>query len=255
MPHASRNKRPDRWKRGLLALVLTLALIPASSAWASDDDLGQEEETLQSIDPLEPLNRVIFDFNEVLDDFVFLPLAHAYRFVFPQPVRDSFRNFTRNLNAPFVLVNDVLQGEGKRAEITLHRFLINTTLGVAGLFDAAKDMGLPHHDEDFGQTLGVWGVDKGIYLVLPILGPSTIRDGLGKVGDAFMNPLYYYVGTAGGDTEKFLFWLKTAEGIDTRERLIEPIAQLKKDPLTLDSYILFRSIFLQRRNSAILNKR
>ena len=149
--------------------------------------------------------------------------------------------------------------------MTLSRFLVNTTLGVGGLFDVATGLGIPHHDEDFGQTLGVWGVGEGIYLVLPILGPSTVRDGLGKVGDAFINPLNY-LGAAGDDQEKilfghrvdladFLFGVRLLEGVDARERLIEPLELLKKDPLNLDYYSLIRSIFLQRRKHEISNKK
>lgn len=254
------------WLRGLLVLALSLALlsVPASFAWGSNHEFGEEEQATESIDPFEDFNRAVFDFNEALDAAIFLPLAKIYRAIFPKPIRDTFRNFMRNLNAPFVLANDVLQGEGERAGMTLSRFLINTTLGVGGLFDVATGVGVPHHDEDFGQTLGVWGIEESLYVVLPILGPSTVRDGLGKVGDAFINPLHY-VGAAGDDLEKiffghrydmadFLFGVRLMEGVDTRERLIEPLELLKKDPLALDYYTLIRSIYLQRRNKEILNK-
>lgn len=260
------NIRRFPWLRGLLVLTLSLALLsaPASTAWGSNHDIDEEEQTTDSIDPFEDFNRAVFDFNEALDAVIFLPLAKIYRAIFPKPVRDSFRNFMRNLNAPFVLANDVLQGEGERAGMTLSRFLINTTLGVGGLFDAAAGMGAPYHEEDFGQTLGAWGVEESVYLVLPILGPSTVRDGLGKVGDAFLNPLNY-AGAAGKDMEKiffghpryladFLFGVRLLEGVDTRERLIEPIELLRKDPLALDYYTLIRSVYLQRRKKEILNK-
>lgn len=254
------------WLRGLLALVLSLALLsaPASIAWGSNHDIDEEEQTTDSIDPFEDFNRAVFAFNEALDAVILLPLAKIYRAIFPKPIRDTFRNFMRNLNAPFILANDILQGEGERAGRTLSRFLVNTTLGVGGLFDAAAGMGLPYHDEDFGQTLGVWGMEEGAYIVLPILGPSTVRDGLGKVGDAFLNPLNY-VGASGDDAEKILFGhrgdladilfgVRLLEVVDVRERLIEPIELLKKDPLALDYYTLIRSVFLQRRNKEILNK-
>ncbi len=260
------NRKRYPQVRGLLALVLSLALLcaPASIAFGSDHDIGNEEQATESIDPFEDFNRAVFDFNEALDAVIFLPLAKIYRALFPKPVRDTFRNFMRNINAPFIFANDVLQGEGERAGMTLSRFLINTTLGVVGLFDVATGIGVPHHEEDFGQTLGVWGVEEGVYIVLPILGPSTVRDGFGKVGDAFINPLNY-AGAAGKDVEKiffghpryladFLFGVRLLEGIDTRERLIEPIELLKKDPLALDYYTLIRSIYLQRRKKEILNK-
>ena len=260
------NRKRYPLVRGLLALVLSLVILsaPASIARGSDHDIHNEEQATESIDPFEDFNRAVFDFNETLDSVIFLPLAKIYRALFPKPIRDTFRNFMRNLNAPFVLANDILQGEGERAGMTLSRFLVNTTLGIGGLFDVATGIGVPHHEEDFGQTLGVWDVGEGVYLVLPIIGPSTVRDAFGKVGDAFLNPLNY-VGAAGDDKEKilfaersdladFLFGVRLLEGVDTRERLIEPIELLKKDPLALDYYTLIRSIYLQRRKKEILNK-
>ena len=260
------NRKRYPQVRGLLALILSLALLsaPASIAFGSDHDIDNGEQATESIDPFEDFNRAVFDFNEGLDAVIFLPLAKLYRALFPKPIRDTFRNFMRNLNAPFILANDVLQGEGERAGMTLSRFLINTSLGVGGLFDVATGIGVPHHEEDFGQTLGVWGVEEGVYIVLPILGPSTVRDGFGKVGDAFLNPLNY-LGATGDDSEKilfghrvdladFLFGVRLLEGVDLRERLIEPIELLKKDPLALDYYTLIRSVYLQRRKKEILNK-
>ncbi|MDE0332068.1 MAG: VacJ family lipoprotein [Nitrospinae bacterium] len=260
------NKEQYPWLHVLLALALSLAFLstPAPLAWCSDHDLEKEEQTTESIDPFEDFNRAVFDFNEALDAVIFLPLAQIYRAIFPKPIRDTFRNFMRNLNAPFILANDILQGEGERAGMTLSRFFINTTLGVVGLFDVATNLGVPYHEEDFGQTLGVWDVAEGVYLVLPIIGPSTVRDALGKVGDAFINPLNY-AGAAGDDVEKIffghrydladiLFGIRLLEGIDARERLIEPLELLKKDPLALDHYTLIRSVYLQRRKKEILNK-
>ena len=247
-----------------LALILAIPAIPAPAAWGSSHDFYPEEQTTESIDPFEDFNRAVLDFNEVVDSVILLPLAKIYRAILPQPIRDTFRNFMRNLNAPLVLANDILQGEGERAGTTLNRFLVNTTLGAGGLFDVAASMGLPHHDEDFGQTLGVWGAGEGVYIVLPIIGPSTVRDTLGKVGDTFINPLNY-VAAAGDDTEKIFFGhrydladlffgARLLEVVDIRERLIEPIELLRKDPLALDYYALIRSIYLQRRKKEILNK-
>ena len=108
-------------------MSLALLSAPASDAWGSDHDLDEEEQATESIDPFEDFNRAVFDFNEALDAVIFLPLAKIYRAIFPKPIRDTFRNFMRNLNAPFVMANDVLQGEGERAGMTLSRFLVNTT--------------------------------------------------------------------------------------------------------------------------------
>ena len=122
-------------------------------------------------DPLELLNRAIFDFNERVQILLLRPAGTVYRGVLPQPVRDSVSNALDNLRSPIVLANDILQGEPERAWQTTQRLVINSTLGIGGLIDAAKKMGIPKHSEDFGQTLAIWGVGEGFYLVLPIFGP------------------------------------------------------------------------------------
>ncbi len=142
-------------------------------------------------DPLEFVNRFTFAFNGALDTMVLQPAAATYRFLLPDPVQDGVRNAMRNIGAPVVFANDIFQGEWERAETTAMRFLINTTLGVAGIFDVAAEWGYEYHDEDFGQTLAVWGVGEGFYLVLPLLGPSTARDTVGLVVDSFIDPWPY----------------------------------------------------------------
>ena len=141
-------------------------------------------------DPLERVNRATFEFNIKFDEAIAAPVAKAYREALPAPVRAGIRNFTDNLNSPITFINDLLQGEFTRAQITLARFLINTTAGFAGINDAAKDAGLPGHKEDFGQTLGYWGGEPSPYLVLPFLGPSTLRDTIGLGGDIVTDPLF-----------------------------------------------------------------
>src|SRR5690606_17780478 len=115
-------------------------------------------------------------FNDMVDTLVLQPAAATYRFIVPEPVQDGIRNVLRNLNGPVILANDLLQGEFDRAGDTAMRFLINSTIGLAGIFDVASDWGYEYHDEDFGQTLASWGVGEGFYLVLPLLGPSNLRD-------------------------------------------------------------------------------
>ncbi len=236
--------------RRLAAVSLVLLLIAGCAAQrtAEDKEDFQDEEIA---DPIEPLNRVFFDFNQFLDTLLVRPAAELYRKLLPEPVRDSVRNFLRNLGSPVVFFNDLLQGEGKRAETTFNRFLINTTLGVAGLFDVAFDMGHPYHNEDFGQTLAVWGADEGIYLVLPILGPSTTRDATGIVVDIFLDPLTYVA--VGYDIEEWFYPRRIVGGIDARSRNIESLDQLKKE--SLDFYSLIRSIYQQHRQSQIRNGR
>ncbi|MEE9257118.1 MAG: VacJ family lipoprotein [bacterium] len=236
----------------LLALMLIAALLPAASAQESplgkDEEFAQEEE---NGDPFEGFNRAMFDFNLFLDDLIGKPLAEIYRNVLPEPVRDSFQNFMRNLRTPVILVNDLLQGEGERANETTTRFLINTTLGVGGLFDVAFDMGLTYHSEDFGQTLAVHGVGEGPYLVLPILGPSNFRDAAGKAVDSFLHPLTYLAYVDG--YEIWTYGLRGTEVVDVRSRNIETIDQLQAD--ALDFYSLIRSVYLQHRQSEIRNGR
>ena len=145
-------------------------------------------------DPIEPVNRAIFVFNDRLYFWLLKPVARGYAFVVPEPVRIGIRNALTNVAMPVRLVNSLLQGKGKGAGRELTRFTINTTIGMGGLFDTAKnDWGIAASDEDTGQTLGTYGLGHGAYLVLPFLGPSSLRDAAGLGGDAFLNPLNYMV--------------------------------------------------------------
>lgn len=234
----------------LLAAVLSLGLL---AGCAADGDF-QEDQFAQSdgftdvdmdVDPLEPLNRFTFAINQFLDTIVFRPLAATYRVLLPQFMRDSIRSFLRNLRTPVVLANDLLQGSFDRAGDTLARFAINTTAGVGGLYDAAEDFGFPHHDEDFGQTLGVWGIGPNPYLVNPILGPSTLRDTVGLIVDRFFDPLTYVL------DDEILLARSFVKGIDFRSRNIESLEDLKRD--AVDFYARLRSVYLQRRVDEINN--
>ena len=183
------------------------------------------------------------------------PAAATYRFIVPEPVQDGIRNALRNLNSPVVFANDLLQGDLDRAETTFMRFLINSTLGVAGIFDVASDFGYEYHDEDFGQTLGVWGVGEGFYLVLPLLGPSSARDTVGIVVDSYMDPWPYlldYMDLASDDTITYIqIGRRGMEGLDLRARNIEVIENVKKD--AVDYYARIRTLYRQNREAAIRN--
>ncbi|CAN0593570.1 unnamed protein product, partial [Ectocarpus sp. 12 AP-2014] len=168
-----------------------------------------------------------------------------YRFVLPEEVRDSVRNFMRNISSPVILANDLLQGEWDRAEATTTRFFVNTTIGLAGLFDVADDMGYEYHDEDFGQTLATYGAGEGMYLVLPFLGPSNIRDGAGLVVDSFLDPLTYVLSSEAAIARRGI------SAVDTRSRNIEVVEDLKRD--SIDYYARIRSLYRQRRESEISN--
>ena len=197
-------------------------------------------------DPLEPVNRAVFRFNIFADDWVLDPVARAYRKVTPVPVRRSVGNFLANLRSPVIFANDLLQGERDRAGVTLGRFMINTTLGVFGLFDPASAIGyLPHH-EDMGQTFGVWGAPSGPYLMLPLLGPSSVRDATGRVGDYFINPLNQCC----VDTDERLAIFGT-DTVSEREANIEFIDDLKAN--SLDLYAAVRTIYIQKREADIRN--
>lgn len=197
-------------------------------------------------DPLEPVNRAVFGFNLFVDTWVFEPVARAYRFVAPQPVRRSVGNFLSNLRSPVVFANDLLQGERDRAGITLGRFMINSTLGVFGLFDAASGFGYHGHYEDMGQTLGVYGVPDGPYIMLPLLGPSNARDTVGRVGDFFINPLNSCCITP---DERYAIFGTTA--VSEREANIELFDDLRTN--SLDLYATLRTVYTQRRASEIRN--
>lgn len=197
-------------------------------------------------DPLEPLNRAIFGFNQVVDGLILDPAQQAYGFLVPDPAKKGVRNFLDNLASPLVFINDVLQGERERAGNTLSRFLVNSTLGVGGIFDAARAFGLPErHREDFGQTLGSYGVGSGPYLVLPILGPSNARDLVGLGVDFTISPLGYVV------DNDVLLGRFAIDGIDTRYTLDPVLDDLKAN--SLDLYAATRSVYGQKRNSDILN--
>ncbi len=158
----------------LAGALLVLGLAAASNA-GDDSDV---------YDPWEPMNRGIFWFNEQLDFYFLRHVSRGYEFVVPEPARKSVRNFFRNVGFPIWFSNNLLQGKPVAAAEEVARFLINSTVGVAGLFDAADHSGLEWNEEDFGQTLGVWGIPQGPFLVLPILGPSSVRDGVGLAVDS-----------------------------------------------------------------------
>ncbi len=234
----------------VLVVVAGCASQPKPDAGATSlNDSEQMAEVDDENDPIELFNRFSFAFNLALDTFIFQPAAATYRFLLPVEVRDSVQNFFRNISTPVILANDVFQGEMERAETTLVRFVINTTVGVLGLFDMAADMGYPYHDEDFGQTMAVHGVSEGGYLVIPVFGPSSFRDGFGKLVDIFLDPLTY-VGNA-YDAEEALFGRTVISGIDTRSRHIDEIEDLKRD--SIDFYARIRSLYRQKRQSDINN--
>jgi phospholipid-binding lipoprotein MlaA len=198
-------------------------------------------------DPLEPLNRVVFDFNANLDKAFIKPIAEGYRRVVPQSMRDRIRAAIDNLAEPRIFANDLLQGRADAAGITFKRFFINTTVGLAGLFDVATEKGLPKQSGDFGQTLYAWGVDHGPYLVLLFFGPSNVRDAFGLGVDLFTTPPGVFVPGHAGVVTGFV--VGTVDGIDLRSRNIETLDEIIAS--SLDYYAHLKSIAQQRREAEL----
>lgn len=199
-------------------------------------------------DPFEKFNRAVFSFNTVVDRYTLEPLAKGYRAVTTPPIREGVGNVLHNLRAPVTFANDVLQAAPKRAGTTVARFGINSTIGVVGIFDVASTMGLEKHSEDFGQTLGRWGVDPGPYLVLPLLGPSTIRDAAGGVVDVGLNPLNY----AEFDGDDAFRTTRTVIGvIHAREGAIDGLRGIMDT--SIDPYVSIRTTYSLLRESAVKN--
>lgn len=194
-------------------------------------------------DPLEPFNRQVHAFNDVFDRNIAQPVARGYNSVLPRPVNRGISNFFRNLGDVGVLVNSALQLKPRATAITANRLLVNTTIGIVGLIDVAGMMGAKSQDEDFGQTLGYWGVDAGPYLVLPFLGPSSVRDGTGLLVDSTWDPVYA-VDDSGTETG-----LRVLRIVDTRARLLGTTGLL--DTAAVDPYAYTRDAWLRRRVNQI----
>lgn len=219
---------------GPLAVVVLLA---AGCATSGRQAPGEN-------DPLEPLNRVVFRFNDSADRNFVKPAAQAYRRHVPAPVRRGVRNFFRNLFEPTVLVNDLLQGKAKQGLVSGWRFTINSTVGLLGFLDVASKLGLERHEEDFGQTLAKWGAGEGPYLVLPFLGPSTLRDAAGLI------PYYRYTNPISRiEDGKALIGVLTVEGISVRADQLGSESILEQ--AALDRYRFVREAYRQRRLSLI----
>ena len=230
-----------RWSSALLVLVL-------ASGCATAPDPGDAEavaEFKEISDPGEPTNRAIFGLNRFLDTVILNPLASGYRKL-PDVVQRSVHNFLNNLRSPVILFNDVLQGKPGRAGTTLARFFINSTVGIVGLGDVADGMGFAFHNEDFGQTLAVWGVGEGPYVMLPIFGPSNPRDAVGLVADFFADPLNLWLGNIG--YEGAIVARGGLRGVDERARNFDALDALDDlERSSLDFYAAIRSLYRPRR--------
>lgn len=224
----------------LPALILAAALAwaaPSGTALAADDPN----------DPLEPVNRAIFWVNEGVDTILIRPAAEVYRAVLPSPAQTGVRNVLQNLRSPLDLANQLLQGDWEGAGTVTKRFLINTTLGIGGLIDVAGANGLPYEYESFDQTLAVWGVPEGPYLVLPLLGPSSIRDAAGFGVEFLADPVSNYANNT--DREWISYSRATANALDTRATYLDVLDDVKRN--SFDYYASMRSLYRQRRDGWI----
>jgi phospholipid-binding lipoprotein MlaA len=233
----------------LAAAMVGLALL-AGCATPPSNDPEALEAYKEANDPLEPMNRYFFDLNFAADELLFKPLAGWYYVALPNFAQDGVRNALRNVRSPVVLANDLFQGETDRAGVTVERFLVNSTMGLGGLFDIASRIGLDYHDEDFGQTLAVAGVGEGPYLMLPLLGPSNPRDATGMVVDMLFDPLTYIGMFAVSNID---LGAAVVEGVDTRARNLKTLDEIRKG--SLDYYATIRSLYRQHRNDEISNGR
>ena len=244
------------WAMATTALLLVPTIAIAEEPAGSDAPkvapvvTTQDIQTQDANDPFEGGNRVMFDINQVLDEVLLRPVAVVYRAVLPDFAQDGVRNFMNNLNSPVIFANDVLQGEGDRAGTTLLRFGINSTIGVGGLFDVAKEFDLPYHDEDFGQTLGTWGAGEGPYFYFLVMGPSNVRDFTGFVVDRGLDPLTY-VNWGDDDLEYVPLGRTVLNVIDLRARNIDTLDEIERS--SVDYYASIRSLYRQSRADAIRN--
>ena len=213
---------------------------------SADFNTGNYEDEI--FDPLEQVNRAIFSFNNFADKIILEPTAKGYKKL-PSPIQSGVGNFLNNLKLPLVVINQLLQGQGKNAAESSGRFIVNSTAGILGLMDVAEKIGLEQTQEDFGQTLATWGVGDGFYIVLPIFGPSNVRDTAGMILTYTTDPINAYAVREG---EAWLLPLRTAtNAIDQRSKIIDEVNALRNN--SIDYYAAVRSSYYQNRKAAVLN--
>jgi phospholipid-binding lipoprotein MlaA len=230
----------------LVFMTIAAGFMLASCSATQAQKAGYDPEA-NIQDPMEGYNRAVFSFNDTLDRAVLEPVAQGYHDVVPHPARMSVRNFLRNLRSPVNAINQLLQGDVEGFASDVSRAAINTTIGIGGLFDVAKETGLEYEYEDFGQTLAVWGVDHGPYMVLPVMGPSSLRDTTGLIVDTLADPVRLYLYNT--DNEGWYYARAAATGIDKREELLSFIDDLRRN--SYDYYAAMRSVYYQKRHAMV----
>ena len=243
-------------KKIFTTLLITCVLTSGLLADTDGENSLSKKNPSEVKDCFESVNRATFKFNQVLDGAIFEPVAKAYR-VLPSPIRKGTSNALINLSNLVTIPNNLLQGDFKKAGENTLRFAVNTTVGILGLFDVAQGMGFTEYEkEDYGQTLGAMGVGEGCYLVLPILGPSTVRDTTGSIANLLGGDAWYNV-TVKNDTQHFeerdYYMTRASSGIDFRAKNLNSINNLEKN--SMDFYASVRSLYLQDRQQKISNSK
>ena len=240
----------------ILIIFSQLQLLNAIAASDGEAEISPKKKNNQQEvkDCFESVNRGIFVFNQGLDNVIFKPLAKGYRKL-PQPIRSGTSNVIGNLGNVVTIPNNILQGQMKHASMNSLRLIINSTLGIAGIFDVASYYGIEKRDkEDYGQTLGTWGISEGCYFVLPVLGPTTVRDSIGSLVNVMGGDAWYNV-TIANDTQYFneadYYLSRVLSGVDFRAKNLESFDSLEKT--SIDLYASIRSLYLQDRQRKIQN--
>ncbi len=238
-----------------LSYVIIILLFSNNLYGAASDEVKTDSSDFETskfedeiYDPIEPFNRAIFSFNNAADKIILEPVSKGYKKL-PSPIQLGISNFLSNLRMPLVFVNQLLQGQGKNASESAGRFLVNSTIGVFGLVDVADKIGLEEKDEDFGQTLATWGVGDGFYIVLPLVGPSNLRDTAGMVLTYTTDPINAYAVSEG---EAWIIPLRrSVNAVDQRSKIIDEVNAVRNN--SLDYYAAVRSSYYQNRKAAINN--
>ena len=238
-----------------LIFIIFISIFSSNIIAAESDNVNTDSADFNTsnyedeiFDPLEPVNRAIFSFNNFADKIILEPAAKGYKKL-PSPIQSGIGNFLNNLKLPLVVVNQLLQGQGKNAAESSGRFIVNSTAGLLGLIDVAEKIGLEQRQEDFGQTLATWGIGDGFYIVLPIFGPSNVRDTAGMILTYTTDPINAYAIREG---EAWILPLRTAtNAIDQRSKIIDEVNALRNN--SIDYYAAVRSSYYQNRKAAILN--
>ncbi len=225
----------------LIAALFCAGLLSACATPNSGSDKSDKYAEIDQ-DPAEPLNRAIFQFNRTVDGIILEPVARGYGEIMPERGKIMVSNFVSNINEPVTFVNSVLQTDPQNSFCTLWRFMLNSTIGIGGLFDVASEIGLKNRETGFGDTLAIYGADSGPYIVIPIIGPSSVRDGIGRVGDVLVDPISY-------TNDAVFYSVVGVKTLDARYRKLKLLDDVYKS--SLDPYATIRSGYMQHRAAEV----